>query len=140
MTDADTTYGDPTHWPFWQAARRHVLLLQRCSRCGHFQFYGRPFCLACDSVDVRWVSSVGTGTIYSMTTVRMLVLPELVPPYVVAIVQLDEGPRMMTNVVGGPCRIGARVRITWRERDPSPPLPVFEVLDHRSPLRSPASS
>jgi len=53
---------------------------------------------------------------------------EFEPPYVVAIVQLDEGPRLLTTVVGGRSRIGERVRLTWRDRDGAPPLPVFRVL------------
>ena len=86
------------------------------------------FCLACDSDDIEWTKSAGTGTVYSATTVRMKVAPDLVPPYVVAIVELDEGPRMLTNVVGGDCPIGQRVRVTWKERTDAPPLPLFEPI------------
>jgi hypothetical protein len=63
-----------------------------------------------------------------MTTVHMQIAPEFEPPYVVAIVQLDEGPRLLTNVVGGRSRIGDRVRITWRDREGLPPLPLFRVM------------
>jgi uncharacterized OB-fold protein len=55
--------------------------------------------------------------------------PDLPPPYVVAVVALDEGPRMTVSLVGKPCRIGDRVRVTWREREGQPALPAFELED-----------
>jgi uncharacterized OB-fold protein len=113
--------------PFWEAAARGDLVVQQCRTCGHHQFYPRPFCLKCQSNDVTWVRVAGTGTIYSMTTVHMQMSPEFEPPYVVAIVQLDEGPRLLTTIVGGRSRIGERVRVAWREREGAPPLPVFRV-------------
>ena len=118
---------DPTHRLFWEAAGRHELVIQRCTSCGHYQFYGRPFCLACGANDVAWVPARGTGTIYSMTTVRMELGEPFAPPYIVAIVELDEGPRLTTNIVGVPGKIGNRVRVTWRERQDAPPLPLFEL-------------
>ena len=63
---------------------------------------------------------------YSKTTVRIPVIDELTPPYVVAIVTLDEGPRLTTNLVGDEPEIGDAVTVTWRERADLPPLPVFE--------------
>jgi uncharacterized OB-fold protein len=120
------TFGDPTTAPFWAAARRRQLVIQRCRACGHHQFYPRPHCLACESADLEWAPAQGTGTIYSMTTTHVQIYPELAPPYVVALVQLAEGPRLLTNIVGAPCRIGDAVRVTWRERADAPPLPVFE--------------
>jgi uncharacterized OB-fold protein len=119
-------YGDALSAPFWAAAARHELLLQRCSDCGAYQFYPRPFCLACQSDNVAWTPVAGTGTIYSQTTVHIQVLPDLPPPYTVAVVQLDEGPRLTANIVNGETQIGAPVRVTWRARAGLPPLPVFE--------------
>jgi uncharacterized OB-fold protein len=118
--------------PYWEAALRHKLLIQRCMTCGRHQFYPRPFCLACSDERIEWVESAGQGTIYSATTVFMAVLPELEPPYVVAVVELDEGPRITTNIVGPDgipenCQIGSRVWLAWRDRGTGslPPLPVF---------------
>lgn len=122
---APRAYGDALTAPFWEAAARGELTIQRCRACGAHQFYPRPFCLACDSTELVWVTAAGTGTVYSMTTVRIQVSPEFEPPYVVAIVQLDEGPRVMTNIVGGTCRIGDRVRVAWLKRRDAPPLPIF---------------
>lgn len=67
----------------------------------------------------------GTGTIYSMTTVARQLLPDFEVPYVVAIVELDEGPKLLTNVLGDSCAIGDRVKVGWRERLEAPPVPVF---------------
>jgi uncharacterized OB-fold protein len=115
---------DPTTETFWKACSEGRLLVQRCRACGHHQFYPRPYCLACQG-EVDWVEVKGSGTIYSLTTVRVPVQPELPPPYFVAIVELDEGPRLLTNIQGESASIGQRVTLAWRRRDPLPPLPVF---------------
>lgn len=117
---------DPTTEPFWQACSEGRLVVQRCRSCGHHQFYPRPYCLACQG-EVEWVEVKGTGTIYSLTTVRVQVQPELTPPYMVAIVELSEGPRLLTNIEGDSAQIGQSVQLAWRRREPLPPLPVFTV-------------
>jgi uncharacterized protein len=122
-------YGDPTSEPFWKAAARHQLLIQKCRRCGAYQFYPRPICVACLSEGIEWVTAVGTGRIYSMTTVRRQTLPDFPVPYVNAIVELDEGPRLLTTIVGDGCAIGDRVRLVWKDRPSAPPLPLFERID-----------
>lgn len=129
MTDtpfSDIGAADPTTEPFWQACSEGRLTVQLCSDCGHHQFYPRPFCLACDSGDVTWTDVSGNGSIYSLTTVRMPVAEELPPPYLLALVDLDEGPRILTNIDAPTARIGDRVRVNWRMRPGGlPPLPVF---------------
>jgi uncharacterized protein len=125
VTDVAASFGDPLSAPFWEAAARRELVVQRCTACGAFQFYPRPFCLACDATELEWARVEGGGTVYATTTVHMEVVPALAPPYVVAVVELDEGPRLTTNIVGGDASIGTRVRLAWREREDAPPLPVF---------------
>lgn len=124
--NANPEYGDALSAPFWEAAGRHELVLQQCAACGHWQFYPRPFCLECQSDHVVWQQAAGTGTVYSQTTVNIQIAPEFTPPYIVAVVELDEGPRLTTNIVNGATAIGDRVRVTWRAREDAPPLPVFE--------------
>ena len=124
MTDSER-YGDPLSHPFWEAAAAHRLVLQRCRDCGRFQFYARPFCITCESDALEWVESQGTGTVYSAVTVHLKVLPDIEPPFVVAVVELDEGPRMTANIVGGDAPIGSRVHVGWREREGLPPVPMF---------------
>ena len=132
MSETQVSFGDPVSAPFWAAASRHEFLLQRCTQCRTYQFYPRPFCLKCGSFDVTWAPAAGTGTIYSQTTIHVSVLPELPPPYVVALVELDEGPRFTAGIVGGPTVIGDRVRLAWREREGQPPLPVFTAAEEEA--------
>ena len=121
----DSAVGDPTTEPFWAGCRERRLMIQRCEACGRHQFYPRPFCLTCESSDVAWVQASGEGHIYSMTTIRVPADPSIPPPYVVAIVELTEGPRLLSNIEGGPAAIGDPVALRWREREPLPPLPIF---------------
>jgi len=99
---------------FWEAASQGTLLLQRCGQCNHMQHYARPMCVACWSPNVSWEAAAGTGVIWTFTVVGMPGHPAWRPdtPYVLAIVELDEGPRLMTNIVD--CRpddiaVGQRV-------------------------------
>ncbi len=131
MTDRPAeTYGDPLTQPFWQAARERRLLIQRCGDCGRHQFYPRPYCIRCGGT-VEWVESRGVGTVYSQTEVHVEV-PGFTPPYVVGVVELDEGPRLTTHLVGARVSIGERVSLDWRERaDGFPPMYVFGPADSR---------
>lgn len=121
-------YGDAITQPFWAGAQRRELLLQYCPDSKRYQFYPRPFDLETGSDNVEWVAAKGTGTIYSMATVHLGVSELLEPPYVIAVVELDEGVRMTTNIVGGECSIGDRVEVTWHEREGLPPLPMFRPV------------
>lgn len=88
--------------PFWDGTAAGDLLLQRCRDCGHWQFYPRAWCIACASLDVGWEKASGRGEVHSYTVIRRHTAPWWVRelPYVVALVQLEEGPRLMTNIVG----------------------------------------
>ena len=126
MSYSDLGAADPTTEPFWQACTEGRLTVQHCKNCGTHQFYPRPFCLSCESTSLEWVDVTGAGSIYSLTTMRMPVTPDLSPPYLLAIVELDEGPRLLTNIVAKTASIGDRVGVTWRYREGGlPPLPVF---------------
>ena len=124
-TQKDEKYGDPTTLEFWEAAGRKELVLQHCKDCENYHFYPRPFCLECESTHLEWKRVGGAGTIYSMTEVQVKISPDLEPPYIVALVELDEGPRMVGNIVDGEANIGDRVKLAWRDREDAPPLPVW---------------
>ena len=128
-SDEKQPYGDPTTYPFWEAAERHELLIQHCPQCNSYQFYPRPFCLACNNTDIEWTKAKGEATIYSMTTVHVQIAPQFNPPYIAAVIELDEGPRMLTNIEGGTPGIGDRVKLVWRERSDSPPLPIWVPME-----------
>lgn len=88
--------------PYWQGARDNKLLLQRCSDCGTLRFFPRYLCTECGSDNTGWVEATGRGTVHSFTVVHRAAFPEFQErtPYVVALIDLEEGPRMMSNIVG----------------------------------------
>lgn len=109
---------DPDSAPFWEAIARRELMLPYCPACDAAFFYPRPHCPRCFGVDLSWRRYPGTGTIYSYTVVRRApgpVFAELVP-YVVALLDLDGGARMMGNVAVetlDDVRIGAPVTLDF---------------------------
>lgn len=125
-------FSDPTTQAFWDAARRGRLVVQQCTACHEYQFYPRPFCLVCDSTDIGWVETAGHGTVYAVTRIHLDADPDLgLPnPYYLAIVELHEGPRMLTNLTEA-CVIGTAVQVSWRDRGSQPPVPVFEPVRTR---------
>jgi uncharacterized OB-fold protein len=94
----------PISKPFWDAARQHRLSLQQCQSCKGYVFYPRPICPHCGSADLKWTDVSGRATLYSFTVARRPTMRAFEPdvPYVIAIVDLEEGPRMTSNVVGCP--------------------------------------
>lgn len=86
---------------YWAAARDGRLVVKRCADCTRAHFYPRPFCPHCWSEQVEWVEASGRGTLYTYSIVHQNDLPPFPEkvPYVAAIVDLDEGPRVMTNIV-----------------------------------------
>jgi len=123
---------DPATAPYWAAACGHRLSLPRCEACGEFHFYPRPLCPHCGSPRLAWTDVSGKGTIYSLTVVQRAPSPAFADmvPYVVAIVALDEGPHLMSNIIGCPAdavRIGMPVRATFLDIGAEASLPLFEV-------------
>lgn len=117
--------------PYWQAAREGKLVLQQCCACGLKRFLPRHLCPTCWSDQMQWVEANGRGTIHAVTTVRRApssAFREKVP-YVVALVDLEEGPRMLTNIVGSnaeQARIGQAVEVTFEVRD-NGAVPQFRI-------------
>jgi uncharacterized OB-fold protein len=117
---------------FWGGTLERKLLVQECSSCGHRQLYGRSLCTNCHAATLRWIESSGRGTIYSRTIIRQnptRTFKHLIP-FVVALIDLDDGPRLMSNVVGSPAdevQIGDRVRVTFQAVSDDAALPLFEL-------------
>ena len=86
---------------FWEGAKRGELRLQRCRACAHTYFPPRPFCPACASRDVTVIAASGRATLYSYV-ISHLPAPGYTPPFSIAVVTLEEGPRMMCNIVDCP--------------------------------------
>lgn len=93
----------PETAPFWDACQQHELHIQRCTACGNHYFPPRPFCPRpdCASDAVEWVKASGRGTLHSYV-INHRPAPgfEEKTPYAIAVVELDEGPRLMTNILG----------------------------------------
>jgi uncharacterized protein len=103
--------------PFWAAAAQERLVLARCQMCGVAIWYPRPICPDCHSSDVRWESASGRGRLYSFTILYRAGGDWAAHvPYVIAYVELEEGPRVLTNIVGADpdtLKIGDDVRAVF---------------------------
>lgn len=117
--------------PFWEAVADRRLTAQKCQQCGRFVFYPRALCPFCHSEDLSWTPLRGSGTVYSFTVSRRAPSPEFADlvPYVVVLVDLDEGIRMMSNLVGAvdDVRCGARVVVRFEATPDGQTLPMFEL-------------
>ena len=117
--------------PYWNAARERRLLIRKCNACGTLHFMPRHLCPACWSDQLEWVEAKGTGSVHSFTIIRRAPMAVFAPraPYVLALIDLDEGPRMMANVLGEDAlsvRIGDRVKVTFEERGEGAMIPQFQ--------------
>ena len=120
----------PESEAFWQACAEGRLLIQRCNACGHQQFYPRTLCTECSSADVALTEASGSGRVKSFTIIRRAVSEAYADdvPYVVALIELAEGPTMMSNVVECEAEdvfIGMGVSVRFEQRSEDVSLPVF---------------
>ncbi|MER5949407.1 OB-fold domain-containing protein [Streptomyces sp. NPDC001904] len=119
--------------PYWDAAADGTLLLRRCAGCGRSHHYPREFCPFCWSEDVHWRPASGRATLYTWSVVHRNDLPPFGArtPYVAAVVDLAEGPRMMTEVVEcgqDALRVGMELAVCFRaagDGDGAVAVPVF---------------
>ena len=118
--------------PFWEAASRRELALPFCTRCERFFFYPRVICPSCGSRDVEWRRASGRGRLHTFCIQHQSGLPGFrdATPFVTAIVELDEGVRLMSFLVGvdpepGAIRCDMPVEVAFEELDDGQLLPVF---------------
>ncbi|MBV8087305.1 MAG: Zn-ribbon domain-containing OB-fold protein [Chloroflexi bacterium] len=115
--------------PYWEGTRAGQLLLQRCSACGHMWHPPLPRCPACHSEAFEWVPASGRGTVYSYAIVQHATHAAFADkvPYMTALVQLEEGPRVLTNLrrCDAPA-VGLPVRVVFEELADGTVLPQFE--------------
>lgn len=121
----------PLTEPYWQGAQQGKLLIQQCQDCGARQFPPRAHCEKCGSGALDWQQVSGRGTVYTFTVAQRPPHPVFAGhcPMVIAVVELEEGPRMMTNVIGcapAEVSIGMAVAVDFDPIDESDTvLPVF---------------
>ncbi len=127
VADADSA-------PFWDGCARGELLLQSCADCGAVRFPAAGVCPHCRATGAEWIAASGRGRVYSWIVVTHPVPKEIYAadvPYVVALVELEEGVRMPTNIVGcdaGEVRADMAVEVAFDEVAPGVVLPRFRPV------------
>jgi len=125
----------PSKWsqPFWDGAKQHKLLLKKCTKCGTIDHPPYLYCTECWAEENEWIETSGRGKIYAFTTV-MLGAPLLFTddiPYTIAMVDLAEGPRMLTTIVEAKpeeLSIGMDVEVVFNDVTDEITLPRFRPL------------
>ena len=115
---------------FWSATERRELVLPWCTSCEQAFWYPRPVCPRCLQPDVEWRTASGHGEVYAVSVMHRPAHPGMAGrvPYTVALVDLDEGVRLLTNVVGidaDEVHVGMEVAVTWEPMSDGRNLPVF---------------
>ena len=126
MPDADSK-------PFWEGCRGHKLMFQKCRECGEVRWPPGILCPECHSQQAQWMESGGKGTVYTFAVYHQAFHPAFKEhlPYVVAVVELAEGPMLVTNIVGCPpeslaCELP--VQVTWDDVSDEFSLPKFQPV------------
>ena len=134
MAQAIPPLPGPSHddAPYWEALRRHELIIQKCPDCGETQHPPRPSCGHCGSLNIGWQKASGKGTVYSYTIVPQATHPAWRDqvPYNVVIVELEEDVRLISNLVevaSEDIRIGAPVEVVYDDVTEEITLPRFKM-------------
>ncbi len=120
--------------PWWEATKEGKFLLQTCLECQHVQHYPRAVCIQCAGSQLHWVESAGQGVVDSYTVVHRAPSPAFTAPYVIARVQLSEGPTMLTRIVGAEeseLACDLPVTLAWDSLSDGHQLPVFQVINSK---------
>ncbi|MBI5584802.1 MAG: Zn-ribbon domain-containing OB-fold protein [Deltaproteobacteria bacterium] len=126
----------PTKWsqPFWEGTKQHKLLLKRCKTCGHIDHPPYLYCTECQSDDNEWLEASGKATLYAFAVneygVPFPFITDL--PYVVALVDLQEGPRMLSNIVEGDIenlKNGMALEVVFDDGSPEFTLPKWRPVN-----------
>ncbi|MFT3866729.1 MAG: Zn-ribbon domain-containing OB-fold protein [Solirubrobacterales bacterium] len=117
---------------FWDSCSEHAMELQKCDSCGRFWYYPSPICPHCGSLEFTWAPVSGRGVVHSFTWVHRAApgFEDLVP-YAYALVELEEGPVMATNIVGvgePGLKIGLPVAVSYLDLNDEVTLPLFEPV------------
>src|SRR5207237_2840610 len=117
---------------YWDKAKAHELWLMRCNACGRTYFYPRPICPSCFSRETAWVRSSGRGTLYAFSIVHRPPTPAFQErvPYVAALVELEDGARIPTNLVDvepdpAKIQVGMAVEVVFEDVSETIALPKF---------------
>ena len=116
--------------PYWQGAREGVLTMQQCKSCQQYQFYPRTLCSHCDSKDLSWAAVSGRGKVKSYSIVRRGISADYEAPYIVALIELNEGVTMMSSIQItdlDSVAIGAVVEVVFEDWGEDIRMPLFKL-------------
>jgi uncharacterized OB-fold protein len=118
---------------FWEGCRKHELRFQRCNDCGHVRWPPSDLCPQCHSAAINWINSKGIGKVYTFAVYHTAYHTGFAAdlPYTVAVVSLEEGPHLLTNIVD--CRpdeviCDMPVEVVWQDVDEKITLPKFRPI------------
>ncbi len=122
---------NPVTEPYWAATREKKFLIQRCTQTEKYQFFPRAASIHAFGVPVEWVEATGRGTVYAVSVIHRPANPMMADkvPYAVALIDLEEGVRVVSNVVGcspESVTIGQKVKLIWEVLSDGRHLPLFE--------------
>ncbi|MEE8303080.1 MAG: OB-fold domain-containing protein [Candidatus Tectomicrobia bacterium] len=129
-------FPEPDTLPFWEATKRHELTYQTCNKCNTVIFYPRRHCTSCGSTETTLNVSKGEGSVYTFSVIVQSRHPAFAElgPYAIGYIDLDEGFRMMSNIVGvgdplNDIQCGMRVKVHWEDQGEGDiSLPMFEPV------------
>lgn len=118
---------------FWKGCKKHLIKIQKCSNCGYLRHPPSFLCPQCHSQKTDWITSTGRGSVYTFTVNHVAFHPAFQEdvPYVVAVVELEEGPHMLTNIVGcdpAEVRCDMPVEVIWDDITDEFSLPKFRPV------------
>jgi uncharacterized protein len=121
---------DEENRPWWEALKRHELYIQKCGGCGDTRYYPRALCTNCMSAKIEWIKCSGRGKVYTFTATYQNQTPGFREslPYIMAYVELDEGLKMLTNIIDCPpeqVKIGMPVEVVYEDVTPEVTLAKF---------------
>jgi len=127
---------NPDTKPFWEGCRNHELKFQKCKSCGHVRWPPSILCPMCYANDTEWVKASGKGKVYTFAVYHQAFHKafEKDLPYVTAVIELEEGPRLLSNIIGckpQKVKCDMPVKVIWEDINEEFSLPKFK------PLRSP---
>ena len=132
MSDEHKPFANPLTKPFWDGTRGHKFMMQQCTKCKRFQWLPVPLCQTCNG-NLEWHELSGKGSVYTYTIVNRIVRNVQFAdkiPYIVAMIELDEGPRFIAPIQTSDLKkvtVGTRVEVTFEDVDAEVSLPRFKL-------------
>jgi uncharacterized OB-fold protein len=133
MTDYEKPLPQPNadDRPFWEGCQKHELRFQKCSDCGHVRWPAALICPDCYSDETEWITATGKGKVYTFAVYHRAYHPGFAKdlPYVAAVIELEEGPHFLSNIIGCPTsevRCDIPVEVVWEDINDDFSLPKFK--------------